>query len=293
MIIGQAFGRSTDHRGPGAQTASRGLSAVELLPCRFSTRPAVLPSARLFNNVGCAAAGASAVVQEGITAVVVAPLGRSVRHGLVRHGMGLARCAQVIARLGMTATVPALTQGTASHWHSNGSAAARLRGARHSFLKKHDLTTTEVRPSPWKAAGARHERELCHDQRPSSPFEEDERRPRIETLAIAKITQDKEIAARDLDFDIVSEYWERLNGVTNFPPLQVMRDDHGIHWLWDRLSSPRSGMPEQARKRSRAKFARVIDAQRCWRRPGPTPRARPATQRGGQNARRAEAAQEP
>ena len=81
------------------------------------------------------------------------------------------------------------------------------------------------------------------------PFEEDERRPRIETLAIAKITQDKEIAARDLDFDIVSEYWERLmarrvSATASGPG----RPRHPL--AVGRLSSPRSGMPEQARKRS-------------------------------------------
>ena len=104
------------------------------------------------------------------------------------------------------------------------------------------------------------------------PFEEDERRPRIETLAIAKITQDKEIAARDLDLDVVAEYWERMAAGDEFPPLQVMRDDQRRPLAVGRLSSPRGGIAGTSSRAFAAKFARVIAARRCWRRPGPTPR---------------------
>ena len=65
------------------------------------------------------------------------------------------------------------------------------------------------------------------------PFEEDESRPRVETLAIAEITRDEEIAARDIDPDVVAEYQERMAAGDEFPPLQVMRDASGVNWLWD------------------------------------------------------------
>jgi hypothetical protein len=65
------------------------------------------------------------------------------------------------------------------------------------------------------------------------PFEEDESRPRVETLAIAEIRQDEEIAARGVDPDIVAEFQERMTQGDEFPPLQVMRDGDGVNWLWD------------------------------------------------------------
>ena len=64
------------------------------------------------------------------------------------------------------------------------------------------------------------------------PFQEDESRPCIETLAIAEITLDEEIASRPLDPDIVAEYPERMAAGDEFPPLRVMRDDDaGVNWL--------------------------------------------------------------
>ena len=82
------------------------------------------------------------------------------------------------------------------------------------------------------------------------PFQEDENRPRIETLAIAEITLDGEIAARDLDPDTVTDYRERLAAGDEFQPLQVMRDDNGVNRLWDgwhRLEAARSNGLESVR----------------------------------------------
>ena len=65
------------------------------------------------------------------------------------------------------------------------------------------------------------------------PFEEDESRPRIETLAIDEITQDEEIASRPIDPAVVAEYAERMAAGDEFPPVEVMRDAGGVNWLWN------------------------------------------------------------
>ena len=36
-----------------------------------------------------------------------------------------------------------------------------------------------------------------------------------------------------LDLDVVAEYAERMAAGDKIPPLQVMRDDNGVNWLWD------------------------------------------------------------
>jgi hypothetical protein len=83
------------------------------------------------------------------------------------------------------------------------------------------------------------------------PFEEDSNdRPRIETLAIAEIMLDEEIAARDLDLDVVGEYRERMKAGDEFPPLEVMRDDDGTIRLvggWHRLEAARWNKLESVR----------------------------------------------
>jgi hypothetical protein len=83
------------------------------------------------------------------------------------------------------------------------------------------------------------------------PFEEDEDRPRVETLAVAEITQDEEIAARDeIDLDVVADYQERMAAGDEFPPLQVIRDDDGVNWLvegWQRLEAARRNGLESIR----------------------------------------------
>jgi hypothetical protein len=67
----------------------------------------------------------------------------------------------------------------------------------------------------------------------TSRFEEDEGRPCVETLAIAEIKQDEEIAARPIDPAVATEYAERMAAGDVFPPLEVMRDDNGVNWLWN------------------------------------------------------------
>jgi hypothetical protein len=83
------------------------------------------------------------------------------------------------------------------------------------------------------------------------PFEEDEDRPRVETLAVAEITQDEEIAARaEIDLDVVADYQERMAAGDEFPPLQVIRDDDGVNWLvegWQRLEAARRNGLESIR----------------------------------------------
>jgi hypothetical protein len=81
-------------------------------------------------------------------------------------------------------------------------------------------------------------------------FEEDRGRPCVETLAVAEIKQDSEIAARDLDPDIVAEYAERMQAGDVFPPLRVMRDADGTRWLvegWRRLDAARWNKIESIR----------------------------------------------
>ena len=101
-----------------------------------------------------------------------------------------------------------------------------------------------------EGGGRAHEKELCAMTNDLVPFEEDADKPRIETLAIAEITLDKEIAARDLGLYVVGEYRERMKAGDEFPPVQVMRDNDGVVWLWDgfhRVEAARWGKLESIR----------------------------------------------
>ena len=123
---------------------------------------------------------------------------------------------------------------------------------------------------------------------PTHAFEEDGRPPKIETLAIAEIKQDHEIAAREIDPLIVAEYAEQMTDGDVFPPVKVTSDG-AVNYLTDGW---RRGQ-QQARSAKRvsvAKSVRVIAAPRYW-----THRHKRAAwgapQRRGQAARGAQVAQ--
>jgi hypothetical protein len=74
-------------------------------------------------------------------------------------------------------------------------------------------------------------------------FEEDKPRPRIDTLPIREIKEDREIAAREIDQHLVADYRDAMAAGDQFPPVAVMRDKDNVNWLfegWHRLAAARA-----------------------------------------------------
>jgi hypothetical protein len=73
----------------------------------------------------------------------------------------------------------------------------------------------------------------------SLAFEEDERPPKIETLAIDELKLDPEIQARPIDPRIVAEYAEQMAAGDVFPPVKVTSDGT-VNYLtggWQRVAA--------------------------------------------------------